>query len=74
MDLLQLTVLALNLAKEHSMLAIFVFGCDKIPGALSPYFLFVYFILMIFISPSDVQGVTNSVCMQWGNIYFHPSE
>lgn len=70
MDLLQLTVLALNLAKKHSMLAIFVFGRNKIPGALSPYFLFVYFILMIFISPSDVQGVTNSCLYAMGEYMF----
>lgn len=36
MDLLQLTVLALKLAKEHGMSALSVFGHDRIPGALFP--------------------------------------
>lgn len=47
MDLLQFTVLALNLAKEHSMLAIFVFGRDTISGALSSYLVGLSFFLCI---------------------------
>lgn len=75
MDLLQLTVLALKLAKEHSMSAISVFGHDRIPGALFPLFglivfLFAHFILMIFISPPDVWGVTNSCLYAMGEYVF----
>lgn len=48
MDLLQLTVLALNLATEHSAAAISVFVCDRIPGALSPLFGWIVFLLCVF--------------------------
>lgn len=48
MDLLQLTVLALNLATEHSMAAISGFVCDRIPGALSPLFGWIVFLLCAF--------------------------
>lgn len=75
MDLLQLTVLALNLATEHSMVAISGFVCDRIPGALSPLFgwivfLCVYFISMIFIPPPDVQGVKNACLSAMGEYIF----
>lgn len=48
MDLLQLTVLALNLATEHSMAAISGFVGDRIPGALSPLFGWIVFLLCAF--------------------------
>lgn len=69
MDLLQLTVLALHLVKRTRQ------NYDKLPGALSPLFdsivfLFVYFILMIFISPPDVWGVTNSCLYAVGEYVF----
>lgn len=48
MDLLQLTVLALNLATEHSVAAISGFVCDRIPGALSPLFGWIVFLLCVF--------------------------
>lgn len=49
MDLLQLTVLALNFATEHSMAAISAFVCDRIPGALSPLFGWIVFLCVYFI-------------------------
>lgn len=49
MDLLQLTVLALNFATEHSMAAISGFVCDRIPGALSPLFGWIVFLCVYFI-------------------------
>lgn len=48
MDLLQLTVLALNLASEHSMVAISGSVCDRIPGAPSPLFGWIVFLLCVF--------------------------
>lgn len=48
MDLLQLTVLALNLATDHSTGTISGFVCDRIPGALSPLFGWIVFLLCVF--------------------------
>lgn len=48
MDLLQLTVLALNLAGERSVSAIFVFDDEMVPAALFPLFGWIVFLCGVF--------------------------
>lgn len=70
MDLLQLTVLALNLAKEHTQLALSQFQVHSPRICFDCLFFFVYFILMIFICPPDVWGVINLCLHAMGDYVF----